>query len=65
MSEVIECVYEDGVLKPSEKIKLKEKTRVRVIIKESVVEKTFGILKVSEAEIEEAFGELEDEWGFY
>ena len=65
MSEVIECVYEDGVLKPSEKINLKENTRVRVIIKESVAEKTFGILKVSEAEIEEAFGELEDEWGFY
>ncbi len=37
--------------------------RVR-IIKESVVGKTFGILKVSEDELEEAFGELEDEWGF-
>ena len=56
MSEVIECVYEDGVLKPSEKVDLKEKTKVRVIIKESVVEKTFGIFKVSEDEIEEAFG---------
>ncbi len=65
MSEVIECVYKDGVLKPFEKITLKENTRVRVIIKESMVEKTFGILKVSEDEIEAAFGELEDEWGFY
>ena len=53
------------MLKPFEKIKLKENARVRVIIKESVAEKTFGILKVSEAEIEEAFGELEDEWAFY
>jgi predicted DNA-binding antitoxin AbrB/MazE fold protein len=64
-SETIECIYEGGVLKPFEKIKLKENARVRVIIKESVAEKTFGILKVSEAEIEEAFGELEDEWAFY
>ncbi|NOR78584.1 MAG: DUF104 domain-containing protein [Methanophagales archaeon] len=64
MPEVIECVYEDGVLKPFEKINLKENTRVRVILKESVVEKTFGILKVSKDEIEEAFKELEDEWGF-
>ena len=64
MPEVIECVYEDGVLKPFEKLNLKENTRVRVILKESVVEKTFGILKVSKDEIEEAFKELEDEWGF-
>ncbi|RCV62903.1 putative DNA-binding protein [Methanophagales archaeon] len=51
MPEVIECVYEDGVLKPFGKINLKENTRVRVILKESVVEKTFGFLKVSKDEI--------------
>ena len=65
MPEVIECVYEDGVLKPFGKINLKENTRVRVILKESVVEKTFGILKVSKDEIAEAFKELEDEWPCY
>ncbi len=37
--------------------------RVR-FIEESVVGKTFGVLKVSEDEIEEAFVELENEWGF-
>lgn len=52
------------MFKPFEKIHLKEKTIVRVILKESVIEKTFGILKVSKDEIEEAFKELEDEWGF-
>ncbi len=64
MPEVIECVYENGGLKTFETIYLKENTRVRVIIKESIVKKTFGILKVSKDEIDGAFGELEDEWGF-
>ncbi len=65
MSEVIECVYDDGMFKPSEKIKQKENARVRVTITESWMEKTFCCLKVSEDEIKEAFEELEYEWDFY
>ncbi len=65
MSEVIECVYVDGVLKPSEKINQKENARVRVTITESVMGKTICSLKVSEDKIKEAFEELEYEWDFY
>ncbi|NQE44848.1 hypothetical protein C5S31_02335 [ANME-1 cluster archaeon GoMg2] len=65
MSEAIECVYEDGVFKLSEKINQKENARVLVTITESVMGKTFCSLKVSEDEIKEAFEALEYEWDFY
>ena len=37
MSKVIEAVYENGVLKPTEKLDLKDGQRVRIVI----VEKDF------------------------
>ena len=41
MEEIIEAVYEDGVLKPLKPLKLKEHERVRIkIIKGEVVELT-------------------------
>ena len=53
MSEVIECVYEDGVLKPFEKVDLKEKTRVRVTIKPKLNLGDFVMAKLPEEKIRE------------
>ncbi len=53
MSEVIECIYEDGVLKPSEKVDLKEKTKVRVTIKPKVNLGDFVMAKLPEEKIRE------------
>lgn len=39
MGKVIEVVYENGVFKPLEKVDLKEGERVKVVIKESLVDK--------------------------
>jgi len=39
MGRVIEAVYEKGILKPLEKIDLKEGERLRIEIKESLVDK--------------------------
>ncbi|RLI77594.1 antitoxin [Archaeoglobales archaeon] len=39
MAKIIEVVYEDGVFKPLEKVDLKDGERVKVEIKESLVDK--------------------------
>gem|GEM_PF-5870748 len=39
------CIYEKGVLKPLRKLKMREKERVRVEIRDSVVKETKGVLK--------------------
>ena len=39
MAKIIEVVYEDGVFKPLEKVDLKEGERLKVEIKESLVDK--------------------------
>ena len=39
MGKVIEVIYENGVLKPLEKVDLKDGERVKVEIKESLVDK--------------------------
>jgi len=46
-------VYENNVLKPLEKLALKEGEEVEIEILTSVVEKTFGILKLNDKIIEE------------
>ena len=61
MSEVIECVYEGGVLKPVEKINLKEKTTVRVIIKPKLNLHKFVMAKLPEAKIKELEERFESE----
>ncbi len=38
MDEVIEAVYENGVLKPLKKLDLKEGQKVRIIIEERLVD---------------------------
>jgi predicted DNA-binding antitoxin AbrB/MazE fold protein len=47
MTPVIDAVYESGVLRPLQKIDLKEGTRVRVTIEEpsAVIKDAFGLLK--------------------
>ncbi|RLI90359.1 MAG: antitoxin [Candidatus Altiarchaeales archaeon] len=41
----VECVYEKGVLRPLRRIRLKEKERVIVEVRSSIVNKTKGMLK--------------------
>lgn len=59
MPKVIEAVYENGVFKPLQKVGLKEGERVKVELKESVVESVAGILKVSDEKVKKAFEMIE------
>jgi len=61
MSEVIECLYEDGVLKPFEKINLKEKTKVRVTIKPKLNLREFVMAQLPEEKIKELEERFESE----
>jgi predicted DNA-binding antitoxin AbrB/MazE fold protein len=47
MTKTVEAIYEDGVLKPLQKIDLKEHEKVMVILKpeKSAVDKTKGMFK--------------------
>jgi len=49
----IKAVYENNVLKPLEKLALKEGEEVEIEIKKNIAEKTFGILRLGHEEIEE------------
>lgn len=49
----IKAVYENNVLKPLEKLALKEGEEVEIEIKKNIVEKTFGISKLNDKIIEE------------
>ena len=49
----IKAIYENNVLKPLEKLDLKEGEKVEIEIKKNIVEKTFGILQLEHKEIEE------------
>jgi len=54
MEEVIEAIYEDGVLKPLKKLNLKEGEKVKVEIKKSLVERIKKYrMKVDEDLLEE------------
>lgn len=46
-------MYENKVLKPLEKLALKEGEEVEIEIKKNIVEKTFGISKLNDKIIEE------------
>ncbi len=65
MTPVIDAVYESGVLRPLQKINLKEGTRVRVTIEEpsAVIKDAFGLLKGKDTT--KALKELDDEWGLH
>ena len=53
MPDVIECIYEGGVLKPFGEVALKEKSRVRVTIKPCIVLEDFVMAKLPLEKIKE------------
>ena len=54
MEEIIEAIYEDGVLKPLKKLNLKEGERVKLEIKKNLVERIKKYrMKVDEDLLEE------------
>jgi len=60
MGKVIEVIYENGVLKPLEKIDLKEGERVKIKFERSLMEiiKSYqSKFKLKEEDIEEFLGE--------
>jgi len=65
MTKVIDAVYESGVLRPLQKIDLKEGTRIRIAIEEpsAVIKDAFGLLKGKDTT--KALKELDDEWGLH
>ncbi len=57
-SKVIECVYEDGVFKPLEKVNMKEGTKLKIRVERIDLSKYRGIFgKVSPERLEELEGE--------
>ncbi|QYZ78660.1 DUF104 domain-containing protein [Methanofollis formosanus] len=65
MTKVIDAIYESGVLRPLQKIDLKEGTRIRIAIEEpsNTIDAAFGLLKGKDTE--KALKEMENEWGLY
>ncbi len=63
MPKIIEAIYENGVFKPLQKVDLKEGEKAKIIV-ESISEKTFGVLKVSEKELKRVLDEIDEYWGF-
>jgi len=66
MAQIIEAVYEDGVIKPLKKLNLRDKEKIRIkIMEKSIVDETFGILPVDSEKMRKIIEEVEDEWGVY
>ena len=66
MSRVIRVKYEDGVLKPLDKVDASEGEILVVrILKRELAEKVFRSLRVDKRALEEALREAEDEIGVY
>lgn len=49
-SRIIECVYEDGVFKPLEKVDLKQGTKLLIKVGRADLSKYWGILGKASAE---------------
>jgi predicted DNA-binding antitoxin AbrB/MazE fold protein len=45
VSEVVEAVYEKGILRPIKPVKLREGQKVKLIIEEDFIEASFGKVK--------------------
>lgn len=60
-SEIIECICEGGVLKPSKKVDLKERAKVRVTIKPEVDLGDFVMAKLPKEKIRELEEKFESE----
>ena len=55
----IKAVYQNEVLKPLEKLDLKEGEEVEIELKKSITERTFGIIQLEHEEIEEIIEDTE------
>jgi predicted DNA-binding antitoxin AbrB/MazE fold protein len=64
--KVIDCIYENGVFKPLEKVDLKEGDRAKVILKEErkkALDKYVGIIKLDKPlTLEEILDMGEESW---
>ncbi len=67
MTEIIDVIYENGILRPLRPLNLRngERLKIRIVSRNNISNTTFGVLKASVKEINEALGELEDEWGVH
>ena len=59
MPKVIEAVYENGVFKPLEKVKLREKTKAKIIIADDI-ENMRGKYREVSMNIEQVIDEIHD-----
>jgi predicted DNA-binding antitoxin AbrB/MazE fold protein len=53
------AIYENGILRPMEKLDLKEGEEVELELKKSITERTFGIIQLEHEEIEEIIEDTE------
>ncbi|MET1159620.1 MAG: antitoxin family protein [Thermoprotei archaeon] len=66
MAKVIRVKYENGVLKPLEKLEVSEGEVLLVkILRTELAEKVFGSIKVDKKTLERVLREVEDEFGIY
>ena len=56
---IIKAVYENNVLKPLERVDLKEGEEVEIEVKKSITERTFGVIQLKHDEIEEIIEDTE------
>jgi len=64
--EEIEVIYENGVFRPLKKVDLKEKEKMKIrVVREDIVEKTRGIMRIDKKSLDKLIEEVEDEWGFH
>ena len=59
MATRTKAIYEAGILKPLEKLDLKEGEEVEIEVKKSITERTFGIIPLEHNEIEEIIEDTE------
>lgn len=55
----IKAIYENEVLKPLEKLDLKEGEEVEIELKKKITERTFGIIQLEHGDIEELIEDTE------
>jgi predicted DNA-binding antitoxin AbrB/MazE fold protein len=59
MATRTKAIYKEGILKPLEKLDLKEGEEVEIELKKSITERTFGIIQLEHNEIEEIIEDTE------
>ena len=63
-TKTIDCIYENGVFKPIEKVELKDGEKAKVILKEDkdeILDKYAGAIKLNRVVTTKEILELEDE----